>query len=191
MRDQRCNGPRAEGGARSATRDNARGTSRRGTKRERAANSTEVRGSTALVESVDYEVLRDLVGFWIRRAEVKVLRSLAVHLGRIGVTPTEVAALILMGSNKRMSQIALAEALGTDQSTVVNLLSGLERRELISRTRDLQDRRYHVLSLTAGGRATLRRSKAALARHNAALQTGLSAAERASLIHALRRFVEA
>ena len=190
MRDQRCSGARAEGGARSATRDDARGTSKRGAKRERA-NSGEVRGSTALVESVDYEVLRDLVGFWIRRAEVKVLRSFGAHLGRIGVTPTEVAALILMGSNKRMSQISLAEALGTDQSTVVNLLSGLERRELISRTRDLHDRRYHVLSLTAAGRTTLRRSKAALARHNDAMQAGLSAAERATLIDALRRFVEA
>lgn len=190
MRDQRGNGARAEA-ARSATRDDAPATSKRGPKRERTANCIEMHDSTALVDSVDYGLLRDLVGFWIRRAEVKVLRSFAAHLGRIGVTPTEVAALILMGSNKRMSQIALAEALGTDQSTVVNLLAALERRGLISRSRDLHDRRYQLLSLTVEGRATLRRSKSALARHNDAMQARLSAAERTALMHALRRFVEA
>ncbi len=73
----------------------------------------------ALAATADYDVLVDLVGFWIRRAQVKVLRSFARHLEDHGLSPTEVAALILMSSNDGLSQIALASALDADQSTVV------------------------------------------------------------------------
>jgi DNA-binding MarR family transcriptional regulator len=145
----------------------------------------------AVAESADYDVLESLIGFWIRRAQVKVLRSFAHHLEAYGVTPTEVAALILMSANRGLSQTALASALGTDQSTVVNLLFGLERRSFISRSRDAQDRRYHVLSLTTEGRGALRRIKSALTRHNRALQAGLSEQEQVTLMASLRRFVEA
>lgn len=144
-----------------------------------------------LAAGADYDVLVGLVGFWIRRAQVKVLRSFERHLDKFKVTPTEVAALILMGANDGLSQIALAAALDADQSTVVNLLVSLERRGMISRIRLPQDRRYQVLSLTRAGRESLRGIKLALAQHNRSLQRPLSAQEKKALLALLRRFVEA
>lgn len=147
--------------------------------------------SNGLAAAADYDLLVDLVGFWIRRAQVKVLRSFERHVGEYKLTPTEVAALILMGANEGLSQIALAAALNADQSTVVNMLVSLERRKMISRIRLPKDRRYQVLSLTPAGRESLRRIKSALARHNESLQQKLSAKERKALLVLLRRFVEA
>lgn len=154
--------------------------------RRRAARAPEL----ALNTAASYGVLPGLIGFWIRRAQVKVLRSFARHLAPLAVTPTEVAALILIESNDRMSQIALANALGTDQSTVVNMLLALERRGYISRIRLPEDRRYQVLSVAANGRAALRRIKSALVRHNRTMQASLTAAEQRALIRSLERFVE-
>lgn len=147
--------------------------------------------SNGLAAAADYDLLVDLVGFWIRRAQVKVLRSFERHVGEYKVTPTEVAALILMGANEGLSQIALAAALNADQSTVVNMLVNLERHKMISRIRLPKDRRYQVLSLTPAGRESLRSIKSALARHNESLQQKLSAKERKALLVLLRRFVEA
>jgi DNA-binding MarR family transcriptional regulator len=172
-----------------AAKRNANGAGRPGAGKRAMRHTHRPRGA-ALAEGTDYCVLETLVGFWVRRAEVKVLRSFALHLAAYEITPTEVAALILIGANRGLSQTALAGALGTDQSTVVNLLSGLERRCLISRIRDAQDRRYHVLSLTPEGRNAARRIKSALARHTRALQQGLTELEKDSLMASLRRFVE-
>jgi DNA-binding MarR family transcriptional regulator len=144
----------------------------------------------ALAATADYDVLVDLVGFWIRRAQVKVLRSFARHLENYELSPTEVAALILMSANDGLSQIALASALDADQSTVVNMLLALEQRNMISRIRHPKDRRYQVLSLTADGSKTVERVKTALKRHNQSLQEKLSPAERKTLLALLKRFVE-
>ena len=189
MSDQRRS-PRARLSATSVRRE-VRSNPSRARNGQRTPKTCARAGPVALVDTVDYGVLHGLVGFWIRRAEVKVLRSFANHVEPVGMRPTEVAALILVGSNRGLCQIDLAAALATDQSTVVNLLSGLERRNLISRIRDIEDRRYHVLSLTQEGRTTLRRIKAALARHNDAIQAGLSDRDKVTLIAALRQFVEA
>jgi DNA-binding MarR family transcriptional regulator len=147
------------------------------------------RDSSALAPAAEYDVLPNLLGFWIRRAQVKVLRSFARHLEDYALSPTEVAALILMGANEGLSQTALASALDADQSTMVNMLLSLERRKLISRIRLPEDRRYQVLSLTRDGEDAVQKIKSVLARHNRALQDHLSASERKALLALLRKFV--
>ena len=144
----------------------------------------------ALAGTADYDVLPDLLGFWIRRAQVKVLRSFAHHLEAHRFSPTEVAALILMSANEGLSQIALASALDADQSTVVNMLLSLEQRNMISRIRHPRDRRYQVLSLTPDGSKAVQGIKSALNRHDRSLQAKLSPSERKTLLALLRRFVE-
>ena len=159
--------------------------------RRREAKPADVhRQPGGLAETADYDVLLDLLGFWIRRAQVKVLRSFAQHLDAYEFSPTEVAALILMSANDGLSQIALASALDADQSTVVNMLLSLEQRNMISRIRHPKDRRYQVLSLTPEGSKAVQSIKSALNRHNQSLQAKLSSTERKTLLALLRRFVE-
>lgn len=136
----------------------------------------------------DYDILESLVGFWVRRAQVRVLQSFERHLGPLDVTPTEVAILILVGANRGLSQIAAAAALGTDQSTVVGLISKLERRRLVSRVRLPADRRIITLGLTASGEALLQEAKTLLGRHDRYLAERLTEPERRQLIALLKKF---
>ncbi len=140
--------------------------------------------------AIDYGVLTELVGFWVRRAEVRALQSFHQHLARWEVSPTEVATLIIVESNPGLSQIELAGALNTDQSTVVSPLDRLEKRGLIRRTRLARDRRYQVLHLTKTGSATVREIKKALAEHHGHLTEGFSDQERRTLMDLLRRFAQ-
>ena len=154
------------------------------------ASSKAIVENNALAAAADYDLLVTLVGFWVRRAHVKVLRSFERHLGPYQLTPTEVATLIIVGANDDLSQIQLASALSADQSTVVNLLVGLEQRGMLSRVRLAKDRRYQILSLTQMGRKALKRIKTALAQHNESVQAALSADERKALLALLRRLVQ-
>jgi DNA-binding MarR family transcriptional regulator len=136
----------------------------------------------------DYDVLDHLVGFWIRRAQIRVLQSFDRHLGKLGLTPTQVAILVLIGANHGMSQIAVAGALKTDQSTMVSLIGNLKRRGLIARRRLPADNRFLILNLTPAGEELLQRAKRLLGRHNRFLLAALSDAESDMLLALLKRF---
>jgi MarR family transcriptional regulator for hemolysin len=60
------------------------------------------------------------------------------------------------------SQVALAERLGLDRTTVTYLLDGLERDDLVRRTPDPADRRVRHVNLTDTGSKTLARLAAAV-----------------------------
>lgn len=55
------------------------------------------------------------------------------------------------------SQIAIAERVGLDKTTLTYLLDDLEREELIKRTTDPNDRRSRLISLTVEGSKALAR----------------------------------
>lgn len=60
------------------------------------------------------------------------------------------------------SQIAIAERVGLDKTTLTYLLDDLEREELIKRTTDPNDRRSRHISLTAKGSNALARYTSAV-----------------------------
>jgi DNA-binding MarR family transcriptional regulator len=142
------------------------------------------------VEGVNYGVLLDLAGFWLRRQQVSVLKSYGNHLGDLHLRPVETAALILLESNKDITQNALANALGTDQSTMVGISTRLEERELIERRRQANDRRYQILNLTPTGRKLATTVKKRLLAHNENILRRLSPNERQSFFDILTKIIE-
>ena len=88
-----------------------------------------------------------------------------------------------------VSQQELGMALRINPSNLVGLLDGLEADGLLVRTRDREDRRRHLVQLTAAGRHRLAKAWHAAEATERELLAPLSPAEQAQLHGVLKRLV--
>jgi len=110
-------------------------------------------------EGVDYDILPELLGFHLRRAQIAVFSQFGRAIARDRVTPGQFGVLILIGANDGLTQSALAKAVGVERSTMVATIDTLEERGLVQRRPSPVDRRSYALALTTEGRSLLTRLK--------------------------------
>jgi DNA-binding MarR family transcriptional regulator len=90
-------------------------------------------------------------GFLLAQLGRAMTRQYRCALSPIGLKPRETQALLRLRDEGPMSQQALGTALDTDASNLVGLLNDLEAESLISRRRDPEDRRRHVVEVSMRG----------------------------------------
>jgi DNA-binding MarR family transcriptional regulator len=128
-----------------------------------------------------------LLGYALRRAQVRVFQDFEAEMKELGLTPGQLGTLFLIEANRGLSQSELGAALGIDRSSVVPLIDRLQKRGWVRRAARASDRRAHALELAPGGAALLAKLMPRLEAHEGRISAALSPAERKTLFDLLAR----
>jgi DNA-binding MarR family transcriptional regulator len=137
--------------------------------------------------TLDGGVLRSLIGFNLRMAQLAVYDDFVRGVPFRGLTPGQLAILVLIDRNPDTTQRRLSEGMGIEKSTLVVRLHRLAERGLVERVRSEDDRRQNGLHLTAQGRSVLKSTLAFIERHERKISAALTAGEREQLVTLLRK----
>lgn len=128
--------------------------------------------------------------FLIAQIGAHAASKFAERLVPLDLTPADAGILRILGMRQDLPQAALAERLGMFPSRLVLVLDDLERRRLITRETNPEDRRANILRLTETGAKLLGAVARVAHAHEQALLAGLSQEQRAELLQLLSSISE-
>lgn len=133
------------------------------------------------------EALGQFTGFLMNYLGTRSGRRFAAALEPFGLHPRHFGVMTVLDANPGVTQQDLADNSRVDRSSMVAVLDELERRGLAERRADPADRRKRSIHLTAEGRAQLQKMRAIARKVGEQSFAALSAEERATLHHLLRK----
>ena len=139
------------------------------------------------VDGLDYDVLDDLLGYAIRRAQVAMFLAFHEATRGLEITPPRFTALVIVGANPGISQTTLGNVLGIARSGAMALTNWFEGRGLVERRRKPGDDRAWGLRLTRRGERLVARMKERVAVVDQRRSGVLSAHERKELLRLLNK----
>jgi MarR family transcriptional regulator, organic hydroperoxide resistance regulator len=92
----------------------------------------------------------------LQRATHLTMHALALQLGKLDLSPSEINALANLADGHSRTVSALGAAVGTRPATLTGILDRLERRGLVARATKPRDRRAVLIELTPAGRRSAR-----------------------------------
>jgi DNA-binding MarR family transcriptional regulator len=113
-------------------------------------------------------------------------RSLAEHESEVSLP--QYRALVVLGSRGAQRPVDLAQALGVDPSTATRMCDRLVRKRLITRRRDVVDRRVVLLDLSAAGRRLVDRVTSQRREEIGRILEAVDPAEHGALVRAFTTF---
>lgn len=153
-----------------------------------AASSSALPASDAVVP-LD-AALDDLIGYALRRAQLKLFQNLIARLALHDLRPAQFSALAIIDQNPGLMQADLARALAIEPPQVVPLLNKLEERALAVRVRCKPDKRSYGIFLSKTGETLLKEVKQIAAQSDLDATAALDDAEREQLLRLLRKIYQ-
>jgi DNA-binding MarR family transcriptional regulator len=133
------------------------------------------------VEGLHYDVLDDLLGYSLRRAQVAMFMAFHEATRGMHITPPRFTALVIIGANPGLSQTVLGNVLGIARSGAMILTDWFEAQGLVERRAAADDARAWGLYLTRSGERTVERMKRRVVELDRRRAAQLSARERREL----------
>jgi DNA-binding MarR family transcriptional regulator len=137
------------------------------------------------------EAERDQPAFLLAQVGAHAATQFAERLGALELSPPDAGILRLLSMAAGISQQELSARLRIHPSRLVAILDNLERRKLVERKANPEDRRLYSLHLTKDGGEILERIGKIAREHQDSLLSTLNAEERGRLTELLRRIAAA
>ena len=131
--------------------------------------------------------VREPLGLHLTRVSRIVSRAFDDALAEAGGSLPMWLVLISLKSGQLASQRELADAVGVQGATLTHHLNAMESAGLVTRRRDPENRRLHLVELTPAGDALFARLRDAAAAFDERLRTGLSQSDVVQLEELLAR----
>lgn len=131
--------------------------------------------------------LDELIGYAIRRAQLKVFQHFVNKLASHELRPAHFSALAVINQNPGLMQADLARALAIEPPQLVPLLDRLEARALAVRVRCNPDKRSYGIFLSKSGEQLLKELKQLAVQSDIESTDALTTSERATLLELLRK----
>ncbi|HEY5807310.1 MAG TPA: MarR family transcriptional regulator [Povalibacter sp.] len=138
--------------------------------------------------AIDTDILHQLLGYNIRRAQIVLWRDFARTVAEGEIRPGMFSALALVRANPGIAQVELSNELGIDKASMVALVDRLQDAGWILRTRSSEDRRRQGITLTTAGERIYRSLKQEMLDHERKFAELFSKSERQQLVRLLQRF---
>jgi len=139
------------------------------------------------VPGLHYDVLDDLLGYALRRAQVGMFLAFHAATRGLDITPPRFTALVIVGANPGIGQSALGHVLGIARSGAMMLTNWMEVRGLAERRRRPNDGRSWGVHLTARGEELVARMKRRVSVEDRKRAACLDARERRELLRLLNK----
>ena len=127
------------------------------------------------------------LGLHLARATKEISKAFDDALAEAGGSGPMWLVLISLKTRPRASQRELADAVGIREATLTHHLNAMDTSGLITRRRDPDNRRVHLVELTAAGEEAFFRMRSAALAFNARLQAGFGEEELAEFGRVLDR----
>jgi DNA-binding MarR family transcriptional regulator len=96
--------------------------------------------------------LNDYIGFIFNNASRKLNQFAVSFFKSFDITPEQAGVIRRLGEQEGISQKELSIRMAKDQTNITRLLDQLERKELIERNPNKEDRRSFLIHLTGKGK---------------------------------------
>jgi len=142
---------------------------------------------TPAVEKIDTSFLESLVGYNARRATLVVVEAFLKHMAIYDLRPVDFSVLSLIAHNPGITSRQLCGTFNIQPPNLVGIVNALEKRKLVTRLPHPSDGRAMGLHLTPSGKKMVRNAEQTAVRTEEDATARLSAAERTTLIHLLKK----